>query len=118
QGIVEGDVTKVGGRPAPEGPTTGGEHDARDPAGAVPEPSAGGQALVDGAVLGVDGHDLGSRRCPDPLYDRATGDQRLLVGQGQAGTRLQGGEGDGQAGEADDAVDDHVGIAGDGGQGL
>ena len=46
----------------------------------------GPQALVDRAVLAVDRHQLGARRAAGPLHHRSGGDQRLLVGQGQAAT--------------------------------
>ena len=59
-----------------------------------------GQALVDGAVLGVDRDDLGPRGAPGLLHDRRAGDERLLVGQGQPLARLERGHGHRQAGEA------------------
>ena len=51
--------------------------------------SDGPQALVHGAVLAVDRHQLGARRAPDGLHDRAAGDERLLVGQRQAPARVE-----------------------------
>ena len=74
------------------------------------------QALVHGAVLAVDGHQLGARRRPQRLHDRAAGDEALLVGQRQPLARLQRGDRDRQPGEADDAVDDDVGVVGQVGQ--
>ncbi len=76
----------------------------------------GPQALVDGAVLGVDGDDLGPRRAPGHRHHRPAGDEGLLVGQGQPVPGPQGGQGDGEPGEAHHSVDHHVGVAGDGGQ--
>ena len=68
------------------------------------------QALVHGAVLAVDRDQLGARRRPQRLHDRAGGDQALLVGQGQPLARPQRGDRDRQPGEADDGVDDDVGV--------
>ena len=81
---------------------------------ARPETGAGGgmgprpQALVDGAMLGIDGHDLSARRRPCPLHDRRAGDQRLLVGERQPATRGQCGERDREPCEPDHRVNDHV----------
>ena len=67
---------------------------------------------MQGTVLGVDGDDLGPGREPGPLHDRGPGDERFLVGQGQAAARLQGGQGDRKTGKTDDGVHHHVGPAG------
>ena len=96
------------------GPAAGGEHEAGHPGRDV----VGPQALVEGAVLAVDRDQLGPRGATGPLHDRAGGDQRLLVGQRQPAPGLERGEGDGQAGEAHHAVDDHVGLLGQAGQGT
>ena len=65
-----------------------------------------------GAVLRVDGHDLRARCHPRPLNQRARGDQGLLVREGQALSRPQGCQGDGQAREPDNTVEDDVGLFG------
>ena len=65
---------------------------------------------MDGAVLGVDGDQFGPRSLPQRLDDRAGGDEALLVRQGEAATGGQRGQRDGQTGEADDTVHDHVGV--------
>ncbi len=54
----------------------------------------------------------------DPLHDGTGCDQRFLVGEGQAPTGLQGGQGHREPGEADHAIDDDVGMTGDLGQGV
>ena len=78
-----------------------GEHEAAYLLG-----GAGAQALRDGAVLGVDRHDLAR---PGALLDqRAADDQRLLVGQGERGAGVEGGEGGAQADGAGDAVEHDV----------
>ena len=67
------------------------------------------QALVDGAVLAVDGHELGAGRRPQRLHDRAGGDQALLVGEPETLAGAQRLDRDGEPGEPDDAVDHDVG---------
>ena len=62
------------------GPPLRREH---DPAQLAAGAGAGPQALVDGAVLGVDRDELGARRRPQRLHHRPGGDERLLVGQRQ-----------------------------------
>ncbi len=68
------------------------------------------QALVQGAVLAVDRHQLGARRRPQRLHDRAGRDQALLVRQRQPLALAQRGDRHRQTGEADDRVDDDVGV--------
>ena len=109
--VLDADRRELGTRSAAERATAGSEDDL-----AHVGSGAGAQALVHGAVFGVDGDDLGSRRRPRPLHHGATGDERLLVGQGQSSARAQRGECHRQAGEAHDAVHDDVGLSGDGGQ--
>ena len=71
-----------------------------------------GQALVHRAVLRVHRHDLGAGRAARLLHDGRAGDERLLVGQGEAPARLERRHRDRQPGEADDGVEDDVGAAG------
>ena len=87
QGVVDGDR-----RPARPGvrPRNGPPLAVSTMRATRSAPSPAAQALVDGAVLGVDGDDLGPGRGPGPLDDRAAGDERLLVGQGQAPARPRG----------------------------
>ena len=92
-------------RPA-ERPAAGREQDAGDLAPGVGRRP---QALVHGAVLAVDRHQLGARRRAQRLHHRPGGDQALLVGQGQALAGAQRGHRDREPGEADDGVDDDVG---------
>ncbi len=106
---VDGDLGQVGGGATAERAAAGRQHDAAQLAAGR---HGGAQALVDGAVLGVDRHQLGARRRPQRLHHRPGGDQRLLVGQRQPLAGPQGLEGDRQAGEADDAVHHHVGVGG------
>ena len=112
EGVVDRDLGQLGSRPAPERPARRRQHDPSDALVVV----VGAQAHVDGAVLGVDRNQLGSGRLPSLLHDRRRGDQRLLVGERQPLARLQGAQGHRQAGEADDAVDTHIGQAADLGQ--
>ena len=76
------------------------------------------QALVDRAVLAVDRDQLGAGGLPHPRDHRPAGDQRLLVGQREAPPGGQRRQGDAQAGEADDAVDAHVGLGAQAGEAL
>ena len=55
------------GGATPERPAAGGEHELGHPGRVV----VGPQALVDGAVLAVDRHQLGARRAARPLHHRA-----------------------------------------------
>ncbi len=74
-----------------------------------PRIGRGPQALMDGAVLAVDRHQLGTRRRPQRGDDRPGGDEALLVGQRQPLAGAQRGRRHGQTGEADHGVDDDVG---------
>ena len=103
---------EVGPAPAPERPPGGGEHHGGDSLGVV----VGPQAHVDGAVLGVDRYQLGTRGGRARLHDGAGGDEGLLVGERQPLAGLERAEGHRQAGEADHAVDAHVGGRADGGE--
>ena len=97
------DVLEVGGRPAAEGPAGGGEHQLGDLVGA-----AAAQALRQRGVFGVDRHDLaglGGRE-----HQRATGDQRFLVRQGQPGSGGQRGQRRLQAQCSDQRVEHDVGL--------
>ena len=82
-----------------------GEHDARDLTHL-----AGAQRLPDRGVLGVDRHDLAAARRPRLGDDRARGDEALLVGEREALAGFERGERGGEAGEADDRVEDDVGV--------
>ena len=73
---------------------------------------AGSQALMDRAVLAVDGHQFGAGGRPQRLHHRRPGDEALLVGQRQSLAQLQRADRDGEPGEADDTVDHHVGVVG------
>ena len=113
QGVSHGDLRQAGlGGPAAKWSTRSREEEASHVVRSVD----GGQALVDGAVLGVDRHDLGSRGAPGLLHHRRPGDQRLLVGQGQTFTRLQRGHGHREPSETDDGIEHHVRGAGGGHQ--
>ena len=70
QGLGDGHAAQLRQAAAPERPAAGGEHERGDAASAPP--AAGRpQALVDGAVLGVDGDQLGPRRAPAAAGPRA-----------------------------------------------
>ena len=125
QGVVDGDLAQRLLMAAPERAAAGGQHHPPDrhrpqlrQGGHLFFPENGPQALMDGAVLGVHRHDLGARCDPGRLDDRAARDERLLVGQGQPAPRLQRGQRDRQAGEADHSVDDDVRSGRDLGQGF
>ena len=118
QGVVHGHRGQLARPPAPERAARGGEPAGGPPVVVAAVGTGRGQALVDGAVLGVDRDDLGPRGPPGPLDDRGPGDQRLLVGQGQPPAGLEGGQGHRQAGEAHHAVDHHLGGARRRGQAL
>jgi len=74
--------------------------------------------LVQGAMLGVDRHDLRAWGPPGLLHDRRARDQRLLVGQREPLARLERGHRHRQAGEAHHGVQDDVGPACRGDQAL
>ena len=59
-------------------------------------------------MLGVDGHDLAW--CCGLEHERAARDERLLVGQGQPGARLEGRKRGAQAEGADQRVEHDVGL--------
>ena len=84
-----------------------GEDDAGDLAVMI---DARTQALVDRAVLAVDRHELGACGGAQRLHHRRAGDEALLVGQREPFTELQSAHRNREAGESDDAVDDHVSI--------
>ncbi len=71
---------------------------------------AGAQRLVDGGVLRVDGHDLAAAASPLLGDDGTAGDETLLVGQREALAVRQRRERCRQPGEADDRVEDDVGL--------
>ncbi len=73
-------------------------------------PSARGQALEDGALLAVDGDDLGPAGSAFPVDELAGGDQGLLVGQAQPALEADGLEGGGQAVGAADGRDHAIGF--------
>ena len=91
---------------AAERPAARGQHEASYvsvPAGrACRDP----QALGEGAVLGVDRHDLARLRPVE--HERAAHDQRLLVGQGERRPGLQRRQRGAQPHRAGDAVEHHV----------
>ena len=87
---------------AAERPAAGGEHQPPHLGG---PPAA--QALGQRAVLGVDRHDLVGR-CTAACTQRAAGDERLLVGQGQRAAGLERGQRRRQADRAGHAVEDDV----------
>ena len=66
---------------------------------------AGAQALVDGAVLGVDGHELGAGRGPRRAAPPGRRRSATPCWPAPGACPLERGEGDRQAGEADDPVD-------------
>ncbi len=120
QCVVDGDRCELGAAPPTERATAGGEDETLDPVGppGVGEGLVRAQALVQRTVLGVDRNDLGSRGTPGLLHDRAGGDERFLVGERQAPSRFECGQGDREPGETDDGVDHGLGAAGCIGQGL
>ena len=106
QGLGDGDGGQLIGGELAEGAAAGGEEDAADLAVAVAF-----QALEDGVVLAVHGQEvhvfpLGGLR--DGL---AGHDEDLLAGDGEVHATLDGGEGGGEPGGADDGDEDHVGLA-------
>ena len=105
QRLLDGHRCQIGAGPTSERPTRGGQDNAVHPLVDV----VGPEALVNGAVFAVHRQQLGSRRGPDPLDDRARGDQRLLVGKAKSTTGGQNSEGDRQSGETHHAVDGHIG---------
>ena len=113
QGVLDADPGELRRAAAPEGAPASGEHQAGDLGGARPRP----QALVKGAVLGVDRHDLRPRGVPGAGHHRPTGDERFLVGERQATPALEGGHGHGQAREPHHGVEHHVTEASHLGQG-
>jgi hypothetical protein len=86
------------------------QHDPGDLATGV---GRGPQALVDRAMLTVDRDQLGPRCRPQRLHHRPRRDQALLVGQRQPLPRGEGGDGDREPGETDDAVHHDVGRFGE-----
>ena len=85
QRLVGGDVGELIAGAAAEGPAAGGDEQTADVLDAL-----AAQGLREGGVLAVDRHELArfGRVC-DQL---ATDDERLLVGQSEGGSRLEGGE--------------------------
>ena len=110
QGIGDGDRFQLSSGAAPEGSAASRQDDGGHPIRMI----VGPQALVNGAVLGVDRNDLGPRIGADPLNHRSGRDQRLLVGQPEPLARLQGRQRHRQPGESDYSVDDRVGGGGRG----
>jgi hypothetical protein len=102
QGLLWGDVGEVGAA-APAERATAGRHD--EAAHLVGPPSS--KALRDGAVLGVDRHDLVG--CGGRLDERAADDERLLVRQRQHRPRLEGCQGRPQTDRPRDPVEHDVG---------
>ena len=108
QRLLRGDLGQRGPGPAPERPAARGDDETPHLGG-----PAAAQALRDGAVLGVDRHDLTGRR--RGLDEGPADDERLLVREreGRAGgERRQGGA---QPDRAGDPVEDDVGAAARGG---
>ena len=105
-GVTRGQLRPI---TAPERPAArGDDQPAHRRAGLSPAPArpGGPQALGEGRVLGVDRQELPGPR--QPLHQRATDDQRLLVGERQRPPLAQRGERGGQAERAGDAVEHHV----------
>ena len=101
-------------RPAPERPARRGQEQS----GHRGRVGRGRQALMHGAVLGVDRHDLGPGRAARLLHDGRPGNERFLVGQRQSPPGLQGGHRHRKPGEADHGIEHHVGTGGGGHQAL
>ena len=106
------DLGQLGLRPSPERATAGSQHQAGDPTGDV----VGAEALVNRPVLAVDWDELGAGRGAIALDDGAGGDERLLVRQCKATTRLKGGDRDRETGEPNHAVHHDIGILGKAGE--
>ena len=105
QRVGDGDALELGSRRAAERPTAGGEQDA-----AHLVRGTGAQRLVDGGVLRVDRHDLAAAVSPLLGDDRPAGDEALLVGQRESLAVRQRRQRGGKAGEADDGVEDDIGL--------
>ena len=105
QRVGDGDPLELGSRLAAERPAAGGEQDSPHLVR-----GAGAQRLVDGGVLRVDGHDLAAAASPLLGDDRTAGDETLLVGQREALAVGQRRERRRQAREADDRIEDDVGL--------
>ena len=99
--LLRGDVGELVGRATAERAPGRGEDEASYLLG-----GAGAEALGDGTVLGVDRHDLA--RPGALLHQRAADDERLLVGEGQRGAGVEGGEGGAEADGSGDAVEHDV----------
>ena len=108
QGVGHRDGAQPLGRPAPEGPTRGGEEQP----GHVGRPLHRGEALVQRAVLGVHRDDLRPWGTAGLLHDGRPGDERFLVGEGEALASLERRHRHGQPCEADHRVQHDVGAAG------
>ena len=107
QGLVDADRGQLVGRPAPERPARGGEQQPGHVVAAVPARRHWWTAQCSESTGTISAPGVPRAR----WHDRRPGDERLLVGQGQAPAGLEGGQGHRQPGEADHAVDDHVGQA-------
>lgn len=105
--LGNGDLGEVVGSATAERPSARRQHDAADLGSGV---DGGAEALVDGAMLGIDRDELGAGSCPQRLDHRAGGDQAFLVGQGKPLAARQRGDGDRQPGEPDDSIDDDIGV--------
>lgn len=96
QGIIDRDRFELASRATPERSSAGGEHNRRylivdtD----LSRDLIRSQALVNGTVFAVDGHDLSTGGLPCPLHHRTGSDQRFLVGKTKALPRFECGQRD------------------------
>ena len=107
QRIVDAYIPQFVAGPAPAGPAAGGQNQPGD-FSRMARP----QALVNGAVFRVHGHQLGAGSLAGFAYDWARGDERFLVSQRESLARFERGEGNGQAREADNRVQHRVAVRG------
>ncbi len=106
QRVRDRDVGEAGGAAAPKRATARRQQQASDLALGV---NRRAQALVDRAVLRVDGDQLGAGDRSQRLHNRAGGDEALLVGERQTLAGRERCDRHRQPGETNDAVDHHVG---------
>ena len=101
--VADADVAEVPA--AAEGAAGGGDEEALDRAGRLAT-----DQLVERRVLGVDRQELRSGRLGERHHQLAAEHEALLVGERDVDPRGQRDHGRGEAGGADDAVEDEVGL--------
>ena len=106
EGFGDRDVLELGARAATERPAGGGEHDLLDRLGRAPL-----EALEDRGMLAVDRKQQAAPAAVRGDRELAGGDEALLVRERKRDAALERPQGRLDAGEADDRVEDDVGIA-------